>query len=124
MSEWKGLIDAQGKSLSLICSSLTWLRNHKREIYQIGLVNISEGKNLPFYVGQVIENLADENEPDWMIEHALKEKREAALHRQQELEARLARIRENERKAKQRHSHGEGSRKRAVGLSLSADSSH
>ncbi|KAK8205732.1 helicase C-terminal domain-containing protein [Phyllosticta capitalensis] len=85
-----------GKSLSLICGSLTWLRDHKRITFEEGLA----------------VDAVDDDEPDWMLEHARQEKRRAALHQRQQLEERIARVRARERKLKERHSTGEPHRKR------------
>jgi chromosome transmission fidelity protein 1 len=70
-----------GKSLSLLCGSLTWLRDHKRREFEDGLA--------------LDESYSDE--PAWMLEHTQKQKREAALHRRAEFEARIAKIKEKEK---------------------------
>jgi chromosome transmission fidelity protein 1 len=49
----------------------------------------------------------DDDEPDWILEHARKERREKAVQHRKDLEQRLARIRENERKLKKRFDSGE-----------------
>lgn len=85
-----------GKSLSLICGSLTWLRDHKRRTFEEG-----------FKVSQ-----DDHDEPAWILEHAQKQKRQEALHRKRDLDDRLARIKTKERRAKERHEGGEPSSKR------------
>ncbi|CAI7576060.1 unnamed protein product [Penicillium glandicola] len=69
-----------GKSLSLICGSLTWLRDHKRKAFQ-----------------ETLDATCDDDEPDWMIEHAKRESRRAITEKRQEFEARLAKIRQEER---------------------------
>lgn len=75
-----------GKTLSLICGALTWLRNHKRKLFDESLATVDgEGK-----------------EPDWVIENEKQKKRRAALERREELEKRLANIRAKEEKQKQR----------------------
>ena len=84
-----------GKSLSLICGSLTWLRDHKRRIFEDGL----DAEN-------------DDDEPDWMVTHAREQKRRAALQNRADLEARLERIRQRERKIKERGANGERPSKR------------
>lgn len=38
-----GFILFQGKSLSLICGSLTWLREHKRKAFEAHLENSEHG---------------------------------------------------------------------------------
>jgi chromosome transmission fidelity protein 1 len=85
-----------GKSLSLICGSLTWLRHHKRD--EIDAI-IQQGD-------------VDDDEPEWILEHARKERRERAVQHRQELEQRLARIRDRERKLKKRFDSGEPLSKR------------
>tara|TARA_R110002003_G_scaffold63_1_gene5781 strand:+ start:4201 stop:5262 length:1062 start_codon:yes stop_codon:yes gene_type:complete len=76
-----------GKSLSLICGSLTWLRDHKRRTFEDGL---SVGSNA-------------NDEPSWMVEHAHKQRRQEALHRRQELNDRLAQVKADEKMSKERH---------------------
>jgi len=49
-----------------------------------------------------------------MIEHAQKEKKQLALLQRHDLESRLERVREKERKAKERNEEREPLRKRAV----------
>ena len=85
-----------GKSLSLICGSLTWLREHKRDEIE----------------ATIDQRDVEDDEPDWMIEHARKERRNRALHDRQELEMRLVRIRERERKLKKKFDAGEPLSKR------------
>ncbi|KAF2269112.1 DNA repair helicase [Lojkania enalia] len=76
-----------GKSLSLICGSLTWLRNYKRRTLEEGLAS-----------GGI-----DTDEPAWVIEHARKQKKDVALRRRQELEDRIAKIKAKEKRAKERY---------------------
>ncbi|KAK4160519.1 ATP-dependent RNA helicase chl1 [Cladorrhinum sp. PSN259] len=71
-----------GKSLSLICSALTWLRNHKRSQYETSLQSIGKGM---------------EGEPEWMVEVALKRRREELGRKWEEREKRLNRLREKEK---------------------------
>ncbi|KAK4999112.1 ATP-dependent DNA helicase chl1 [Elasticomyces elasticus] len=78
-----------GKSLSLICGSLTWLLDHKRQAFEVC----------------VVEGDTDE-EPEWMHEHVQQEKRRIALQKQEELSTRLAAIRAKEKKVKERHEAG------------------
>lgn len=85
-----------GKSLSLICGSLTWLRDHKRQTFEDGLA----------------ADAGDSDEPAWMVEHARKQKRQAALARRQELDNRIAKIKEKEKRMKDRYQSGEPSFKR------------
>lgn len=80
-----------GKSLSLICGSLTWLRDNKRRTFEDG-----------FEV-----DAANKDDPPWMLEHARKQRKQEAFRRRQELNERLAKIKAQEKRA----------RERAVGLS-------
>lgn len=56
----------------------------------------------------------DDGEPEWMLEHARQQKRNAAMSRQADLESRLERIREKENRAKSRFEAGEPPSKRQV----------
>ena len=84
-----------GKSLSLICSSLSWLRDVQRE--KLGLEVVGE---------------KDDEEPTWVVEHAKVEKLNAITEQRLELEARLRWIREKESNQKQRYENGEPRAKR------------
>jgi len=85
-----------GKSLSLICGSLTWLRLHKRDEIQSTIAQV-EG---------------DEDEPDWILEHARNERRQKVLQHRQDLENRLAKVRQKEKRIKERYDSGEPLAKR------------
>ncbi|KAL1972194.1 hypothetical protein VTN31DRAFT_7413 [Thermomyces dupontii] len=75
----------QGKSLSLICGSLTWLREHKRKQF----------------LETVDDALGDDDEPDWMREYARKQRARAMVEKWKDLEERLAKVRaEEERRRK------------------------
>ncbi|KAK0714048.1 DNA repair helicase [Lasiosphaeria miniovina] len=71
-----------GKSLSLICSTLTWLRNHKRQQYEATFEATAAGM---------------EGEPDWMVEATLRRKRDELARRWEEREAQLERVRAREK---------------------------
>lgn len=83
-----------GKSLSLICGSLTWLRDHQRKIFA-EQVSVEAG-----------------DEPDWIVEHARREKTETFIQHKNEFEARLAKLRAEELRQKQRYEQGESQAKR------------
>jgi chromosome transmission fidelity protein 1 len=85
-----------GKSLSLICGSLTWLREHKRKKFDEAMQSIE----------------VDDDEPEWMAEHAREIKRKEILHMRAEFEERLAKVREKERKLREKQTGGEPFRKR------------
>lgn len=84
-----------GKSLSLICSSLKWLRQTQEEMLETQ-ISIEE----------------DNEEPRWAVEHARDQKREAVVGQMAELEARLSRIRAKELQQKRRYENGESMAKR------------
>ncbi|KAF2858889.1 DNA repair helicase [Piedraia hortae CBS 480.64] len=75
-----------GKSLSLICGALTWLRDHKRKTFDEAVTSIE----------------INEDEPDWMIEHARKAKRRELQQAREDLEARLRAARKREDKIRER----------------------
>lgn len=85
-----------GKSLSLICGSLTWLRDHKRQTFKEGFA----------------VDVASSDEPAWILEHAQKQKKQEALRRRQELNERIARVKAREKKAKDHYENGEPRLKR------------
>ncbi|OAR05999.1 hypothetical protein LLEC1_04093 [Akanthomyces lecanii] len=73
-----------GKSLSLICASLTWLRNHKSSAYQAALEDAKS---------------SFKDEPDWMVDQLLRRKREELVQSWEDREKRLenARLKEKAR---------------------------
>jgi chromosome transmission fidelity protein 1 len=80
-----------GKSLSLICGSLTWLRDHKRRTFEEGFA---------------IETTTSD-EPAWLLEHAQKQRKQEAVRRRQELNDRIATVKAKEKRAKERYESGE-----------------
>ncbi|KAJ0337864.1 hypothetical protein COL922a_006276 [Colletotrichum nupharicola] len=67
-----------GKSLSLICASLTWLRNQRIEEHEASLkVNMDDFRD----------------EPDWIVEQMLRRKREELARNWEEREKKLEQIR-------------------------------
>ncbi|KAI9836154.1 MAG: ATP-dependent DNA helicase chl1 [Sclerophora amabilis] len=97
-----------GKSLSLICGSLTWLRDHKRDALD----------------GATEAGVGDDEEPAWLVEHARAQKRQALLRRRADTEARLSKIREREKKQKERFKAGESRAKRVVRWGLHVSVCH
>lgn len=76
-----------GKSLSLICSSLTWLREHKRRAFDEAIAAVD----------------VEDDEPDWMTEHAKDARRREMRQMRDDFEARLRDVREREKRARERH---------------------
>ncbi|KAM3540359.1 hypothetical protein ARSEF1564_006726 [Beauveria bassiana] len=78
-----------GKSLSLICASLTWLRNHKSSAYRAAL---EEAKS------------SFKDEPDWMIDQLLRRKKQELVRTWEDREKRLenARLKEKAREERVR----------------------
>ncbi|KAK4235555.1 ATP-dependent RNA helicase chl1 [Achaetomium macrosporum] len=76
-----------GKSLSLICATLTWLRSHKRSKFEASFNATAAGMA---------------GEPEWMVEAALKRKREELGRRWEERERALERARMRERELEAR----------------------
>ncbi|KAL2816830.1 helicase C-terminal domain-containing protein [Aspergillus cavernicola] len=85
-----------GKSLSLICGSLTWLRDHKRQFFLETLENATY----------------DDNEPEWMVEFAKREASCAITEKRKEFELRLARTKREEEQQRAALESLEGPRKR------------
>ncbi|KAI0969048.1 helicase C-terminal domain-containing protein [Xylaria arbuscula] len=85
-----------GKSLSLICAALTWLRNHKRKTYEISIDAAAS---------------SFKDEPSWVVEQLLKRKRAEIVDLWEEREASLREIRAKEalmeQREKKRRKHGE-----------------
>jgi chromosome transmission fidelity protein 1 len=78
---------AQGKSLSLICAAMTWLRTHKRRQYELSLEAIGARCS---------------DEPPWIVAQMLRRKREDLLREWEERENRLAKLRVKEKELEQR----------------------
>ncbi|KAK4124074.1 DNA repair helicase [Parathielavia appendiculata] len=86
-----------GKSLSLICAALTWLRTHKRSRYEASFEATAADMR---------------GEPEWMVEAALRRKREELGRRWEEREKVLERVRAREREIEAR---GRGGKRVRVG---------
>lgn len=84
-----------GKSLSLICGSLSWLRDVQNETLQIEVTAKEEN-----------------GEPSWVVEHAQTQTMNSRIEQRLELEARLRKIRAKELRQRQRYENGEPKAKR------------
>ncbi|KAF7945493.1 hypothetical protein EAE96_010260 [Botrytis aclada] len=82
-----------GKSLSLICGGVTWLRGWRGRVFE-GAVEGGEG-----VTGL---GLASSSEPEWVIEAARERRKRELVSRREEMERRLEKIREKERKERDR----------------------
>lgn len=76
-----------GKSLSLICASMTWLRSFKRRQFDASV--------------HVDPSLAD-SEPQWIIDQMLQRKRKELVSKWEEREARLDKMRQREKTMEER----------------------
>jgi chromosome transmission fidelity protein 1 len=83
----------QGKSLSLICGALTWLRDHKRWVLEHGDEETRER-------GWSCWSFDVDDEPEWVLEYERQERRAATEVRKREMEERILRVREQERQEK------------------------
>ncbi|KAL2268067.1 hypothetical protein VTJ83DRAFT_2913 [Remersonia thermophila] len=78
-----------GKSLSLLCASLTWLRSHARR--RFGAAH-----------GTLAAQMAAAGEPAWMVDAALRKHREELARRWEERERALERARRREKEMEAR----------------------
>ncbi|RMX98647.1 hypothetical protein D0868_09976 [Hortaea werneckii] len=85
-----------GKSLSLICSSLTWLREHKRKTFDEAVAAIE----------------VDDDEPDWMANAARDARRQEIRQMRDDFEKRLQAVREREQKIREKAAKNESLAKR------------
>ena len=92
---------AKGKSLSLICGSLTWLRESKRHQFDEHLKGDGLGETLSVFLAFLLSFPLDDGEPEWVVEHARAERRRKALQARHDFERRLAKARDRERKLKE-----------------------
>ncbi|KAI1332440.1 DNA repair helicase [Xylariaceae sp. FL0255] len=76
-----------GKSLSLICAALTWLRHHKRGVYEAS-------------VDDAVKSFKDE--PEWVVEQLLRRKRAELVDQWEEREVRLKAVRAREKKLEEK----------------------
>ena len=77
----------QGKSLSLICASLTWLRNHKSSMHETALKEAGSEYR---------------DEPSWIVEQLLRQKREELVRKWEDREKRLEAVRLKEKAQEER----------------------
>ena len=82
----------------MICGALTWLRDHKRYILEHGEGNGHE--NGLVLVGRLCVLMVVGNEPEWVLEFERQERRAGTEVRKREMEERIARVREKERREK------------------------
>ncbi|MCJ1307734.1 ATP-dependent DNA helicase chl1 [Agyrium rufum] len=83
-----------GKSLSLICGSLTWLRDHE-----------AAGHEQPV-------NTSDDVEPAWVAESVRKERLRHVLEERRLFQARLNKVQDREKRERQRYENGQAHPKR------------
>ncbi|KAK5108500.1 hypothetical protein LTR62_008240 [Meristemomyces frigidus] len=97
-----------GKSLSLICSALTWLREHKRRLYDEATAFVE----------------VEDDEPAWIAEHAKASRQREMRQVRDDFEARLSATRKKERKLRERAENGAAAvkRRKLVDQRRSADS--
>lgn len=86
-----------GKSLSLLCSALSWLREHQRERFE----------------EQVALN-GDSDEPAWIVEQSKSQRREMIIQEYLGNENRLRRIREIEQRQRAQYESSEPASKKIV----------
>lgn len=97
----------KGKSLSLACGSLTWLRDHKRKEFDESITAIEGGTLLIIHLSLFgAKTRTDDDEPEWMVQHSREEKKNQAIQKRAELEAKLEKIRQHERKIRDRQENG------------------
>ncbi|KAJ3579672.1 hypothetical protein NPX13_g893 [Xylaria arbuscula] len=92
-----------GKSLSLICAALTWLRSYKRKTFEVSIDTAAS---------------RFKDEPDWVVEQLLKRKRAEIVDLWEEREATMRDIRAREalmeQREKKRRKYDEGAVSREV----------
>ena len=94
-----------GKSLSLICASLTWLRHYKASNFEDTLTSASK-------------NFTDE--PSWLVDQLLKRQKEELLERWKEREKRLEAVRQKEKALEEK---GRVPKRRRVDIAQSSSGS-
>lgn len=87
-----------GKSLSLICGALTWLRDHKRRSFDVAVQLTS----------------AEDDTPEWMRVAEQTERRQHLLCQRQELEAKLASVRKEEARRQAQTAKGPHTKRRRL----------
>lgn len=84
-----------GKSLSLICSTLTWLREEQGRAFT-----------------QEVDLQGDDAEPEWIVEQTKHHRTEKLIQQRLNLESRLSEIRKNELRQKVEYVRGKPAKKR------------
>ncbi|KAI4097074.1 MAG: hypothetical protein LQ344_000483 [Seirophora lacunosa] len=87
-----------GKSLSLICSTLTWLREEQRKA-----------------TDPEVDVDGDDDEPAWLQEQARRQRIEKLVQHRRDLESRLHKVRDKEARQKRQYEGSEPATKRARG---------
>lgn len=108
----------------MICGSLTWLRDHKTKSLDAALEDTRIGISLVFHQEWIrVNSSLDDDEPAWVREHAKEERKKRLLREKIELEEKLAKIREKEKKEKEILERGGQTRKKQVcGILVSLES--
>ncbi|KAH7122945.1 helicase C-terminal domain-containing protein [Dactylonectria macrodidyma] len=91
-----------GKSLSLICASLTWLRHHKSSKFETSIQTSAD---------------AYKDEPSWLVEQLLRRKRDELVNRWEDREKRLEALRIKEKALEER-----GRKRRRIEASVQSGS--
>lgn len=92
--------------MSLICGSLTWLRDYKRRNFESELETLGDGTS------------CEDAEPDWMLEHARAQKLRKARQSRADVNERLARIGKKDEKARLIFESGQPPHKKQVSLEI------
>lgn len=80
---------------------MTWLRDHKRRAFLETIDDLSGQKPECTLFVIATNSILGDDEPEWMLEFAKREKSRAFTEKIKELEARLAKVRAEEEKQKE-----------------------
>jgi chromosome transmission fidelity protein 1 len=89
--------------LSLLCGSLTWLRNHKSRDLEEQLNAEEQGILTNYHIFKKkphSHRIQETDGPSWVYEHSRREKKAKILRSREDLENRLNAIREKETREK------------------------